>query len=84
MGLQDDDVIAVEKAQKYEEDCSNGFVAIEGNKRMLEQEELVELFDTIIMVPKWEDGEEVSIVGCVIRNVWEKQFEAVETIKQEL
>ena len=51
---------------------------------MLEQEELVELFDTIIMVPKWEDGEEVSIVGCVIRNVWEKQFEAVETIKQEL
>ena len=51
---------------------------------MLEEQALVELFESVVMVPKQEDGEEIRKIGNVISTIRGKQFEVVETIRQEL
>ena len=44
----------------------------------------MEFLESAVMVPKWEDGEEVRTIGCVVSTIREKQFEELETIIQEL
>ena len=84
VGLQEEDVIAEEMAQPIEEYCSSGVVTIVRNEEMLEQQALVEHLVSVVMVPKREDGEEVSTIGNVVSTIRENQFEEVETIIKEL
>ena len=44
----------------------------------------MELFESVVMVPKREDGEKVSTIRCVVNTIGEKKIETVETIRPKL
>lgn len=81
VGLQEWDAIAVKRMQGIEDDYNTEVVVVEGNEGMLEQQAIEEFYWSLVMVIKWEDGEEVSTIRHDISTIWENKFEVVNPIK---
>jgi len=75
-GLQEEVVISMDVIQKIKDDFSSGVITTFRNEGMLEKT-FVEFFESAVMAPKKEDGEDVSTIGGKI-------FKVVEPIRQEM